>query len=146
MGDDSVAVNTYKPERRCLKVKKTGIFICIILAFLSVMVSGCATSKTATQQLMEQTDDIQTIALGTYADALTVYTQAQDTYLLYQTYLEENRPELNEKILEQFKQAREIRLKWKGLGAVGDTTEFRDLLRNALLMIAQEIDEEGGDG
>lgn len=93
---------------------------------------------------MAQTEDLQVIALGTYADALTVYTEAQETYLQYQLFLEENRPDLNEKILDQFRKAREIRLKWKSLGAVGDTTEFRAALRNALLMIAQEIDERGG--
>ena len=147
----NISTNTDTPETSVANNQKgmTKFIIVFMLlfsiGFSTTIIGCCATNKTATQQLMEQTDDIQMVALGTYADALTVYVEAQKTYLGYQSFLERTRPELNQKILEQFRLARQIRLTWKEAGIVGDTTEFRSLLRSALFMIAAEIDKKGGD-
>ena len=118
-----------------------GLPVMILFCLLAGLVplQGCAERKSLTQQIMAQTDDIEVIALATYADALQLYVNVQETYIPYQATLRAEHPEIDRKIVDDFSRAWEILKRWKALRSVpgSDVEAFRDCLRAVSLEIIQ---------
>jgi hypothetical protein len=95
---------------------------------------------------MEQTDDPGTIALGTYADAPEAYITARELYLPCQAVVRQSRPELEEKVIGDFRTARVVLKDWKALGAIADMDkqEFREALRKISIEIALLLEQKMG--
>jgi hypothetical protein len=113
-----------------------GFFLVLIMAFS--MAYGCAGNQSATQQLMRQTDDPGTIALGTFADAQDAYIEIQQLYLPYQNALRQSNPDLDAEIIGYFRKANAILDDWEMFGdvPVGDKDSFRAYLREVSLRLA----------
>jgi hypothetical protein len=110
---------------------------------------GCAPHQSATQQLMRQTDDPGTIALGTFADAQDAYIAAAELYSPYQAILAASDPELDAEIIGYFRKANAILDDWLLFGDVpiGDKDRFRAYLREVSLSLAQALEsrQKGGE-
>lgn len=124
------------------KASMSTVLLLFILGVCAVfMFSGCADMQkaTATQQIMEQTNDPMMVSLAVYHDGLKLYVDAQELYKPYQEFIKETNPEIDTEIIGYFKKARKVLTDWKKFGVLpaGDETTFREALRDVSLTMAR---------
>ena len=114
----------------------------VIVVVLLLMFCGCA-GKSATQQVMDQTDDKTLILKATYVDAISAIIAVQEAYVPYQKVIEANHPEIGEKILGCFVKVRELRKKWQAFGGLDleDREALQDNLREITIQMALALEE-----
>ena len=116
----------------------------ILFLFCFFMLIGCSQGHLSmTEQMMRQTDNPEIVSLATYGDALQVYVEAQELYIPYMQIIREEDPNLDTKIIDNFKVARKILDRWRILGTVseGDELAYRNAIRELSIDIARYIEK-----
>lgn len=120
------------------------LFLACLLLF-ALICSGCSSlgGKSATSQIIEQTNDPTIIAKAGYLDALRAYRSAQDSYILVMDTMEATRPEVAAEIQEGFQAAWNYLKAWKASGLISatDKTNFFDILSQLSLQIAMRLED-----
>ena len=125
-----------------MRLKITVVLLFTVL--FAVVLVGCpAGNKTITEQMIDQQADPATISLAVYADALQIYVDAQELYLPYQEITRETDPEMDTRVLGEFRKARSVLDRWKLLGDVtsDDKMAFRNAIRAISLELAKEVNK-----
>lgn len=130
-------------------MRKLKFFIIPILLLCFGLISCSAINKSATQQMMDQTQDPIKIAAAVYFDAMGIYAETARSYLRYKLILEKNSPEANEKAKDLLNQMKERLDYWNTLYGIAKiaainaaSDEFHEMRREVILQLADYLDNK----
>jgi len=142
--------------KRILSICMAGLLV-LGVAGTSTTLVGCkqiTSGQTATQQIINETNDPVAIARAAYLDALNNYTKWVEKYVdRYQNYVIMRNVDIHRQIVHLFDKMDNILNTWDAVSQMGITPEkgqqdFADMLESVIdvmLQIDAEIEKQKGE-
>jgi hypothetical protein len=145
-------VSKLREKKRTDDAGKASVAMMATVLALALVVAGfatgCAPNQSATQQMIEQTNDAGKLAKAAYYDVAGIYTETAKTYLRYKPILVEKHPKIDKKVKDLVNEMKKALDDWK---LMTDATEklfaidagsedFHNMRREILFELAAFID------